>query len=113
MDESPSFYIFFKTSSITISVVCSLTSSLFPFKSNFLTISLSDEKLVTMIESTLSTAIKEWQASHKPVYDFVTDDGVGNTVWVIDCDSTNSEISAIFADIDYLYIHIQHLFLLF
>ena len=56
----------------------------------------------------LSAIIKEWQASHKPVYDFVTDDGVGNTVWVIDCDSTNNEISAIFADIDYLYIADGH-----
>lgn len=56
----------------------------------------------------LSAIIREWQNNHKPVYDFVTDDGIGNTVWVIDCDKTNEEITALFAAIDYLYIADGH-----
>ncbi len=56
----------------------------------------------------LSDIINSWKNNHAPVYDFVTDDGIANTVWVVDCDETNEKLSALFADIDYLYIADGH-----
>ncbi len=56
----------------------------------------------------LSDIINAWKECHSPVYDFVTDDGIANTVWVIDCDEINEKLSALFADIDYLYIADGH-----
>lgn len=52
--------------------------------------------------------VNGWKESHKPVYDFVTEDGIANTVWVIDCDETNAEISKLFGGVDYLYIADGH-----
>ena len=43
-----------------------------------------------------------------PVYDFVTEDGIGNTVWVIDNDADVAAISQEFADTNYLYIADGH-----
>ena len=56
----------------------------------------------------LAEIIDSWKQAHAPVYDFVTDDGIANTVWVIDCDETNEKLSSLFADIDYLYIADGH-----
>ena len=52
--------------------------------------------------------ISDWQSTHKPVYDFVTEDGITNTVWVIDCPEINAKITEEFAKIDYLYIADGH-----
>ena len=52
--------------------------------------------------------INDWKENNEPVYDFVTDDGIANTVWVIDCDETNAEISKLFGSVDYLYIADGH-----
>lgn len=52
--------------------------------------------------------IASWQNSHEPVYDFVTDDGIGNTVWVVDCPEVNANITEEFAKINYLYIADGH-----
>ncbi len=43
-----------------------------------------------------------------PVYDFVTEDGIGNTVWVISDDADVAAISQEFADTNYLYIADGH-----
>lgn len=56
----------------------------------------------------IADIISSWQESHEPVYDFVTDDGIGNTVWVIDCDEVNAKITDAFARVDYLYIADGH-----
>lgn len=56
----------------------------------------------------LKALITGWKSEHSPVYDFITKDGVGNTVWVVDDDKTNAEISALFDGIDYLYIADGH-----
>ncbi len=56
----------------------------------------------------VASLISDWQKNHEPVYDFVTSDGIGNTVWVIDCPKVIDEISALFGDIDYLYIADGH-----
>ena len=43
-----------------------------------------------------------------PVYDFVTEDGIGNTVWIIDCPQAVETISKEFAATNYLYIADGH-----
>lgn len=57
---------------------------------------------------TVSNIISTWKVSHKPVYDFVTDDGIGNTVWVIDDEETNNALNKAFAETDCLYIADGH-----
>ena len=57
---------------------------------------------------TVSNIISTWKTSRKPVYDFVTEDGIGNTVWVIDDESINAQLSEAFAKTEYLYIADGH-----
>ena len=59
-------------------------------------------------QSEISAIVNSWKESHEPVYDFVTDDGIANTVWVIDCTETNEKIAKLFAGVDYLYIADGH-----
>ncbi len=59
-------------------------------------------------QTKLASLLEEWKASHAPVYDFVTDDGIGNTVWVVDCEKTIAEIAELFKGVDYLYIADGH-----
>ena len=56
----------------------------------------------------ISKAVKAWKENHSPVYDFVTDDGIANTVWVVDDKDLIAEISDRFAQTDYLYIADGH-----
>ncbi len=56
----------------------------------------------------IASLVSAWQESHSPVYDFVTDENVANTVWVIDDAEVNKKITAAFAKIDYLYIADGH-----
>ena len=56
----------------------------------------------------IAAIVNGWKENHEPVYDFVTEDGIANTVWVIDCDETNAEISKLFGGVDYLYIADGH-----
>lgn len=56
----------------------------------------------------IASIVNEWKENKEPVYDFVTEDGIANTVWVIDCDETNAEISELFKEVDYLYIADGH-----
>ena len=59
-------------------------------------------------QSEISAIVSDWSKSHSPDYDFVTDDGITNTVWVINCDETNKKIAALFGGVDYLYIADGH-----
>lgn len=59
-------------------------------------------------QSEISAIVSDWSSSHTPDYDFVTDDGITNTVWVINCDETNKKISSLFGGVDYLYIADGH-----
>ena len=59
-------------------------------------------------QAEVAAILSDWCASHKPEYDFVTDDGIANTVWVIDSDSINAKIAELFAKVDYLYIADGH-----
>ena len=56
----------------------------------------------------LCEIINNWKKDHAPVYDFIGAGDVRNTVWVIDCEKTNKEISDIFATVDSLYIADGH-----
>ncbi|MGN0568940.1 MAG: DUF1015 domain-containing protein [Candidatus Fimenecus sp.] len=57
---------------------------------------------------TISDITEHWKNTHSPVYDFVSDDGVGQTVWVIDDDETVNKLVEEFKKIPYLYIADGH-----
>lgn len=57
---------------------------------------------------TVSDITENWKNAHAPVYDFVSDDGVAQTVWVIDDDSVVDTLVKEFAEIPYLYIADGH-----
>ncbi len=59
-------------------------------------------------QAEIAAIVNGWKENNAPVYDFVTDDGIANTVWVIDCPETISKISELFAAVDYLYIADGH-----
>ncbi|MHB1391720.1 MAG: DUF1015 domain-containing protein [Clostridia bacterium] len=59
-------------------------------------------------KKTINEMIDSWMANHKPVYDFVSEDGIGHTVWVIDDEAVIKKLEAEFAAIDYLYIADGH-----
>lgn len=52
--------------------------------------------------------ISSWQQRHEPVYDFMTEDGVSHTVWVVDDDAVNASLSDAFAGVDSFYIADGH-----
>lgn len=52
--------------------------------------------------------INAWKASHTPVYDFVTDGGVGNTVWVVDDAETVDKLTKLFDTTGSFYIADGH-----
>ncbi|MGE5631293.1 MAG: DUF1015 domain-containing protein [Caulobacteraceae bacterium] len=56
----------------------------------------------------INDMVNGWVSSHKPVYDFVSEDGIGHTVWVIDDESTIMKLEKEFAAINYLYIADGH-----
>ncbi|VYU63649.1 DUF1015 family protein [Clostridium tertium] len=58
-----------------------------------------------------SEVIKEWSkegTKRKPVYDFVSEDGIGHQVWVIDNEIIVKEIVELFGEIENLYIADGH-----
>lgn len=57
---------------------------------------------------TVSDITENWKNTHSPVYDFVSDDGVGQTVWVIDDDETVNKLVGEFEKIPCLYIADGH-----
>jgi len=59
-------------------------------------------------DAALSALVEEFKQNNKPVYDFVTDEGVANTVWVADSPALISKIADKFARTDYLYIADGH-----
>jgi uncharacterized protein (DUF1015 family) len=57
----------------------------------------------------LDALIEKWQSDKKPVYDFVADDGIGHTVWVINDDRTIAAITQIFSEkVSHTYIADGH-----
>ena len=56
----------------------------------------------------INEMVDSWMASHRPVYDFVSDDKIGHTVWVIDEAAAIKKLEAEFGAVDYLYIADGH-----
>ncbi|HYE81075.1 MAG TPA: DUF1015 family protein [Clostridia bacterium] len=56
----------------------------------------------------INDMVDGWMADHKPVYDFVSEDGIGHTVWVIDEIAVIKKLETEFGAIDYLYIADGH-----
>ncbi|OAA88398.1 DUF1015 domain-containing protein [Clostridium ljungdahlii] len=56
----------------------------------------------------INNIVDKWTNEKKPVYDFIAEDGVTNTVWVIDDDKVIDTICQLFNNIDSLYIADGH-----
>jgi uncharacterized protein (DUF1015 family) len=57
----------------------------------------------------LGNLISDWKKSHPPVYDFVAEDGIGHTIWVVDQPDAIREITEIFKkEIPFTYIADGH-----
>jgi len=59
-------------------------------------------------KKTINDIVDGWMVNHKPEYDFVSEDGIGHTVWVIDDEAVIKKLEAEFGTIDYLYIADGH-----
>ncbi len=59
-------------------------------------------------KKSINDMVNSWMTGHKSVYDFVSEDGIGHTVWVIDDETVIKKLEAEFAAIDYLYIADGH-----
>ncbi len=46
----------------------------------------------------MDTIIEDWKNSHDPVYNFVADDEVAHTIWIINSDEKIASISTLFAE---------------
>ena len=57
---------------------------------------------------TVTDITENWKNTHTPVFDFVSDDGVSQTVWVVDDDTVIDTLVKEFAEIPYLYIADGH-----
>ncbi|MBR4863867.1 MAG: DUF1015 domain-containing protein [Oscillospiraceae bacterium] len=56
----------------------------------------------------ISAIVNSVMESKAPVYDFVSEDGIGHTVWVMDEEDKIHAVCALFDGIDYLYIADGH-----
>lgn len=57
---------------------------------------------------TINDIVNSWKESNKPVYDFISDGGISHTVWVVDDESTISELQKCFCKVSSLYIADGH-----
>lgn len=56
----------------------------------------------------MTKVISDWQAKNEPIYDFVAEDGVVHTVWIIDKQDTVNRITELMQKIPALYIADGH-----
>ncbi|WP_294467934.1 DUF1015 family protein [uncultured Anaerofustis sp.] len=52
--------------------------------------------------------IEDFTKNNKPVYDFVSDDGISHILWVVDNEEDVEKVRGYYNDIDYLYIADGH-----
>jgi uncharacterized protein (DUF1015 family) len=52
--------------------------------------------------------VDSWMEGNKPVYDFVSEDAIGHTVWVINDEAVIKKLESEFEAIDFLYIADGH-----
>ena len=46
----------------------------------------------------IDDAINKWKSTHDPVYDFIADDGVSHSIWVINSDQVNNDLKKLFRE---------------
>ena len=56
----------------------------------------------------ITELINNWSLTHTPVYDFISDDDVAQTVWVIDDEDVINTIVNLFSKVEALYIADGH-----
>jgi uncharacterized protein (DUF1015 family) len=57
----------------------------------------------------IDALIESWKSAHAPVYDFVAEDGISHTVWIVDAEDTIQAISRLFAtEVPFTYIADGH-----
>ena len=56
----------------------------------------------------ISQIIDEWVNKEKPVYDFISEDGITHTCWIIDSEQVIYQLIKVFSKIEYLYIADGH-----
>lgn len=59
-------------------------------------------------KDTINKLVNDGMTAKAPVYDFISEDGIGHTVWVVDDAAVVAQISAEFAQIENLYIADGH-----
>ena len=59
-------------------------------------------------QAEISETVAAQMAAKAPVYDFVSEDGIGHTVWVIDDEAVIAQLTAAFAGVETLYIADGH-----
>lgn len=57
---------------------------------------------------TATGIIEGWKTTNKPIYDFVSEDGIGHTVWVVDSDTEIGILVDSFRQVENLYIADGH-----
>lgn len=56
----------------------------------------------------ISSIVNEWVDNNEPIYDFVSEDGNGHIVWLIDNEETIKNLQTLFESVEYLYIADGH-----
>lgn len=56
----------------------------------------------------IKTIVEGWLTGNDPDFDFVSEDGIGHTLWAIDDDETIQALSGLFKELDALYIADGH-----
>ncbi|MBZ9609831.1 DUF1015 family protein [Clostridium estertheticum] len=56
----------------------------------------------------IDSIVKNWTETKTPVYDYKSEDGVSQIIWVIDEEAIINKLSAVFTQTDYLYIADGH-----
>ncbi len=64
--------------------------------------------LIYKQDDSITSLIEKYKEEKEPVYDFVTEDGIANTVWVVDDEAIIAQITEKFAQTDSLYIADGH-----
>lgn len=56
----------------------------------------------------IDSLVDEWKERHQPLYDFISDDGIGHRVWVIDDDEVLGILHGLFGKLECTYIADGH-----
>jgi uncharacterized protein (DUF1015 family) len=56
----------------------------------------------------ITNIVKAWTEQNKPVYDFVSEDGIGHTAWIIDDQNIIGSLKELFKNVDDFYIADGH-----